>query len=129
MRRLWGTRRPPWAVYAPSNLPGGGVYKSTDGGDTWKRLKGGLPDDEFVGRIGIAIAPSNPKRLWAVVDDGGRATPLPLRMGGGGGAPEANAAKAKGGVYVSDDAGATWRLVNGENRLWGQRLVLRGSDG
>ena len=35
---LWATRRPPWSVYAPSNLPGGGLYKSTDGGDTWKQL-------------------------------------------------------------------------------------------
>ena len=38
---LWGTRRPPWSVYAPSNLPGGGLYKSTDGGDTWQKLGGG----------------------------------------------------------------------------------------
>ena len=73
---LWATRRPPWSVYAPTNLPGGGLYKSTDGGDTWKQLTGGLPTDEFVGKIGIAVAPSNPNRLWAVVDDtgsGGRA--------------------------------------------------------
>ena len=68
---LWATRRPPWSVYAPTNLPGGGLYKSTDGGDTWKQLTGGLPTDEFVGKIGIAVAPSNPNRLWAVVDDTG----------------------------------------------------------
>ena len=66
---LWATRRPPWSVYAPSNMPGGGLYKSTDGGDTWKQLTGGLPTDEFVGKIGIAVSPSNPNRLWAVVDD------------------------------------------------------------
>ena len=36
------------------------LFKSTDGGDTWKKLTGGLPTDDFVGRIGIAIAPSNP---------------------------------------------------------------------
>ena len=66
---MWATRRPPWSVYAPANLPGGGLFKSTDGGDTWKKLSGGLPTDDFVGRIGIAIAPSNPNRLWAVVDD------------------------------------------------------------
>ncbi len=69
---LWGTRRPPWSVYAPSNLPGGGLYKSIDGGDTWKKLAGGLPNDNFVGRIGIAVSPSNPNRLWAVVDDRGQ---------------------------------------------------------
>ncbi len=50
-------------------MPGSGLYKSTDGGDTWKPLTGGLPADQFVGKIGIAISPSNPNRLWAVVDD------------------------------------------------------------
>lgn len=136
---LWATRRPPWSVYAPTNLPGGGLYKSTDGGDTWKQLTGGLPTDEFVGRIGIAISPSNPNRLWVVVDDlgsaivargaGGRgaaaaaapaggAPPTPAAGGrpGGGGAGSSTG----GGVYISDDAGATWKLVNSENRLWGR---------
>ena len=47
---LWGTRRPPWSVYAPSNMPGGGLYKSTDGGDTWKQLTGGLADRRFRGQ-------------------------------------------------------------------------------
>src|ERR1017187_1554379 len=79
---LWATRRPPWSVYAPTNLPGGGLYKSTDGGDTWKQLTGGLPNDEFVGKIGIAVSPSNPDRLWAVVDDLGSGI---ARGAGGGG--------------------------------------------
>jgi photosystem II stability/assembly factor-like uncharacterized protein len=115
---LWATRRPPWSVYAPTNMPGGGLYKSTDGGDTWHRLSGGLPADEFVGKIGIAIAPSNPNRLYAVVDDLGIAIARPIR---GGAAPEgANAPKPNGGIYLSDDAGATWRLVNNEQRLWGR---------
>ena len=70
---LWATRRPPWAVYAPSNMPGGGLYKSTDGGDTWTQLTNGLPTDGFVGKIGVAVAPSNPNRLYAVVDDLGTA--------------------------------------------------------
>jgi photosystem II stability/assembly factor-like uncharacterized protein len=143
---LWATRRPPWSVYAPSNLAGGGLFKSTDGGDTWKQLTGGLPNDEFVGKIGIAVAPSNPNRLWAVVDDlgtaiargnggGGRGAaaagaPAPNSTGGatapaapaGGGrrAGGGNAPSTGGGVYISDDAGATWKLVNSENRLWGR---------
>ena len=117
---LWATRRPPWSVYAPSNLPGGGLFKSTDGGDTWKQLSGGLPVDQFVGKIGIAIAPSNPNRLWAVVDDLGSAIAEALGGGGGRGGRGAEQPKTGGGVYISDDAGATWRLVNSENRLWGR---------
>ena len=115
---LWATRRPPWSVYAPSNLPGGGLYKSTDGGDTWKQLTGGLPTDDYVGKIGIAVAPSNPNRLWAVVDDTGGA--IARGIGGGGGRGAADAPKTGGGVYISDDAGATWKLVNSETRLWGR---------
>lgn len=114
---LWATRRPPWAVYAPSYMPGSGLYKSTDGGDTWKQLTNGLPGDDFVGKIGIAVSPSNPKRLWAVVDDPG--TSVAPRAGGGGGPATPNP-NAKGGIYLSDDAGASWKLVNSESRLWGR---------
>jgi photosystem II stability/assembly factor-like uncharacterized protein len=116
---LWATRRPPWSVYAPSNLPGGGLYKSLDGGDTWKQLAGGLPTDDAVGKIGIAVSPSNPRRLWAVVDDTGNAI-APRLGGGGGGGPRTPPAPTGGGVYISDDAGLTWRLVNSEQRLWGR---------
>ena len=114
---LWATRRPPWSVYAPANLPGGGLFKSTDGGTTWNQLSGGLPSDGFVGKIGIAVAPSNPKRLWAVVDDTGVAVAKPLARGGVESGP---ATPTSGGVYLSDDAGASWRLVNKETRLWGR---------
>ena len=121
---LWATRRPPWSVYAPSNLPGGGLFKSTDGGDTWKPLTGGLPIDQFVGKIGIAVSISNPNRLWAVVDNLGAGV-APARQGRGGAAP-ANAPTPKGGVYISDDAGANWKLVNDENRLWGRGWYFGG---
>ena len=114
---LWATRRPPWAVYAPSNKPGGGLYKSTDGGDTWRQLTNGLPTDDFVGKIGIAIAPSNPNRLYAVVDDLGTPIAPSFRVIASKGP---NAPKPTGGVYLSDDAGTSWHLVNNEQRLWGR---------
>ncbi len=119
---LWATRRPPWSVYAPSYMPGSGLFKSTDGGETWVKLSNGLPNDPFVGKIGIAVAPSNPDRLWAVVDDVGSG--VAPRLGGGGrGTAQANTG---GGVYISDDAGATWRLVNREQRLWGRGWYFGG---
>jgi photosystem II stability/assembly factor-like uncharacterized protein len=116
---LWATRRPPWSVYAPSYMPGSGLYKSTDGGDTWTQLTKGLPTDDFVGKIGIAIAPSNSNRLYAVVDDIGKTAAPPI---GGPPAPNTPSASSQppGGLYLSDDAGATWKLVNRETRLWGR---------
>jgi len=118
---LWATRRPPWSVYAPSYMPGSGLYKSTDGGDTWIKLSNGLPNDNYVGKIGIAVAPSNPNRLWAVVDDVGSGV-APTRGRGAG----AERPSGSGGVYVSDDAGANWRLVNNEQRLWGRGWYFGG---
>ena len=116
---LWATRRPPWSVYAPSYMPGSGLYKSTDGGDTWKQLTNGLPSNDFVGKIGIAVAPSNSNRLYAVVDDIGKTAAPPI-----GGPPAPNTSNASiqppGGLYRSDDAGKTWKLVNRETRLWGR---------
>jgi photosystem II stability/assembly factor-like uncharacterized protein len=92
---LWQTRRPPWAVYPASNGPGSGLYKSTDGGAHWAQLTHGLPS-EGVGRIGVAVAPSEHNRVYAVVD------------------------AKDGGLYRSDDAGATWTKTDGEHRIWGR---------
>src|SRR5437879_7299173 len=65
---LWQTRRPPWSIYPPSNGPGCGLYRSIDGGDHWERVSGqGLPS-EGMGRIGIACAPSNRRRIYLIVD-------------------------------------------------------------
>jgi photosystem II stability/assembly factor-like uncharacterized protein len=119
---LWATRRPPWSVYAPSYMPGSGLYKSIDGGDNWKQLSDGLPNDQFLGRIGIAISPSNPNRLWAVVDHIGRSFARPRT----GPADSSATEVPKGGVYISNNAGATWKLVNNETRLWGRGWYFAG---
>src|SRR5207245_1542962 len=65
---LWNTRRPTWYTYQPSNGPGGGLFKSTDGGTTWNQLTKGLPA-ACIGKAGIGISAANPRRLYAVVDD------------------------------------------------------------
>ena len=90
---LWQTRRPPWNAYPPSNGPGSGLYRSSDGGDTWTPVTAGLPS-ENLGRIRIAFAPSRRGRVYALVD-----------------------ARA-GGLYASDDAGVRWRRASGDRRIW-----------
>jgi photosystem II stability/assembly factor-like uncharacterized protein len=96
---LWAARQAPWEIGGSFNGAGSGLYKSTDGGTGWKQLTQGLPTiAEGLGRIGIAIAPSRPSRLYAQVD----------------------ADPAHGGLYRSDDAGASWRRVNAEERIWGR---------
>src|SRR6266566_4825047 len=117
---LWNTRRPPWFVYAPTNGPGGGIYKSTDGGSTWQQLTTGLPP-AGIGRTGIAVAPSNPRRVYAVVDclvpDPTSPAPSPQPAVPGRPSPPP---PGQGGVFRSDDAGATWRRVSADQALWGR---------
>ncbi len=94
---LWQTRRPPWNVYPPSNGPGGGLYKSTDSGKTWTHITGhGFPAG-VVGHIGVAVSPANHDRVYAIVDTNDEKT---------------------GGMYRSDDGGATWAHTDGEFRIW-----------
>lgn len=97
---LWAGRQGPWENGAWDG-PESGLFKSTDGGNTWKKLTNGLPTPaEGLGRIGFCIAPSLPSRLYATVDAG-----------------------EKGGIYRSDDAGEHWYMLNPDPRLWS-----RGSD-
>jgi photosystem II stability/assembly factor-like uncharacterized protein len=117
---LWNTRRPPWFTYAPTNGPGGGIYKSTDAGATWQQLTAGLPP-AGIGRTGIAVAPSNPRRVYAVVDClvPDPTAPVPPPTAPAPGRPP-QPPPGQGGVFRSDDAGATWRRVGADQALWGR---------
>ena len=93
---MWAGRLGPWENSMWSG-PGSGLFKSMDGGATWKQLKNGLPSiSDGLERIGFAISPSNSNRLYAVV----------------------NANEKSGGVYRSDDAGESWARVSDDRRLW-----------
>ena len=66
---LWTARQAPWEIGSSFNGPGSGLFKSTDGGNTWTQLTKGIPTfAQGLGRIGFAIAPSNPKRMYALID-------------------------------------------------------------
>ncbi|MBU3078236.1 WD40/YVTN/BNR-like repeat-containing protein [Sphingomonas quercus] len=88
---MWHGLRRPWSIISGSK--DGGLYKSTDGGDHWAKLGGGLPTGLF-GRANIGVSAASPNRVYALIE-----------------------AKPGQGLYRSEDAGATWTLVNGETRL------------
>ncbi len=95
---MWASRRPPWTTGGAYNGKGGGLYKSTDGGNNWRLITKGLPSEaDGLGRIGLAVSLNDPDRMYAMVD-----------------------AKKNGGVYRSDDSGESWQLVNTEERVWGR---------
>jgi photosystem II stability/assembly factor-like uncharacterized protein len=97
---MWAGRQGPWENGA-WNGKESGLFKSIDGGTTWKKITNGLPTTEQgLGRIGFCIAPSDSKRMYATVDAG-----------------------REGGIYRSDDAGESWKRIQTDNRFWG-----RGSD-
>jgi photosystem II stability/assembly factor-like uncharacterized protein len=93
---MWQTRRTPWSIYPPANGPGSGLWKSTDGGDHWTQLRGnGFP--AHVGRIGLTIPDASPQRVYTIVD---------------------GLVAGEGGLYRSDDAGAHWRRMSDDIRIW-----------
>jgi photosystem II stability/assembly factor-like uncharacterized protein len=87
---LWEQRMGPWENGVFTG-PGSGVYKSTDGGTTWKQLT--LPVEKL-GRVGLEVCAADPKRLYAIVD------------------------AKNGGLYRSTDAGESWSLVNNKAEIW-----------
>jgi photosystem II stability/assembly factor-like uncharacterized protein len=94
---LWAARQGPWEYNNAYAGATSGLFKSTDGGATWQPLTGGLPAAaDGLSRIGIDIAPSDPRRIYAWVT--ARVSAL----------------------YRSDDAGASWRQMNTESRVWGR---------
>jgi len=91
---MWDVRREPWNFR--SGGPGGGLFKSTDGGATWHELRKGLPEGDL-GRIGVAVAPSNHLRVYAVVE-----------------------ARNHTALFRSDDAGDSWLEVNNSFNISGR---------
>ncbi|HXY06495.1 MAG TPA: hypothetical protein VEI52_01475 [Terriglobales bacterium] len=87
----WHARRPPWSTYAPRGGPGGGLYRSRDGGQSWSRLTAGLPEGDW-SRSGVAVS-SDGLRVYALID------------------------AKKPGLYRSSDGGDSWTLANSDRRL------------
>jgi len=88
---LWQARRQPW--FFSSGGPGSGLYRSTDGGNTWQELRGnGLPNG-ILGRIGVSVSGADSNRVYAIVE------------------------AREGGIFRSDDGGNKWTKVNDDGRF------------
>jgi photosystem II stability/assembly factor-like uncharacterized protein len=89
---MWHANRTPWGL--TDGGPGSGLYRSNDGGTTWKRLEGnGLPAG-ILGRIGVSVSGGESNRVYALIE------------------------AEKGGLYGSDDGGDHWTLINGDRNLF-----------
>ncbi len=87
---FWDHQRSPWYVRSGGN--GSSIWKTTDGGDTWKKLTNGLPK-AMMGKIGISVSQANPQRVYAIIESN------------------------EGGLYRSEDGGNTWALINSDRIL------------
>ncbi|HVR98714.1 MAG TPA: glycosyl hydrolase, partial [Thermoanaerobaculia bacterium] len=88
---LWQARRRPWEM--TSGGPGSGLYVSRDGGDSWKQLSGGGLPEGIWGKVGVAVAPSDGRRVYALIE------------------------AEKGGLFRSDDGGESWSLASASRVL------------
>lgn len=104
---LWEAYRNPWEM--SSGGEGSGLYKSTDGGETWENIsqRPGMPKG-LLGKIGVAISPVNPDRVWAIIEN------------------------ENGGVFRSDDSGKTWERINSNRNLrqraWYYTHIVAGTE-
>jgi len=90
---MWHHQRKAWKVI--SGGPGSGVYKSTDGGESWNKIEEGLPEEK--GKIAIAVSRANPDKVYLLM--------------------ESDTEKDQGGLFVSNNGGKNWNMVSGDNRL------------
>jgi photosystem II stability/assembly factor-like uncharacterized protein len=120
----WERQRRKWND--PRVEPGfdeSGLFKTTDAGKTWSRLTNGLPPAKVTGRVGVAVAPSNPDVVYAFYDNYECDTQAPA--GGRNPGGRGTACPIKGNeVYRSSDRGATWKLVSGQDEA--QRAFMKG---
>ena len=90
---MWDYRRLPWEV--KSGGKGSGLYKSTDGGDTWEKIQNGLPKE--LGKMSVSVSQANSNKIYLVV--------------------ESDTEKEQGGLFVSEDAGKSWNRISKDHRL------------
>jgi photosystem II stability/assembly factor-like uncharacterized protein len=89
---FWQVIRTPYSL--ESGGPGSGLYRTTDGGDTWERVKGeGLPSKGVWGKVGVSVCAANPNRVWALIE------------------------AEDGGLFRSDDGGKAWKRTSDDNEL------------